>query len=336
MGKKKLAIFFFVFLEVLFNRCQSLGLQFENTFLELSKLKLFDLNGDLVSLDPVTNKFVLFLYFNPLRVRDKGIMAYAEVLNRKYKYHGLKILGICHGNESDCKEFHSKGNFSFSFISDKQSQLNHILDPSFCCGATLLIERSGLVKFRSSLLSNQENLRQLIEKEITGKIEYNLPLPLPLSIDEIKRRLFALSFLDIASGQVKNIKELITSDYTLMNFYFIFCPACKEARRNTTLKTINETIINYKIKANILLLFPSFYNEKDIKEMPINLDLPFPKLIYFGDFFSDEEKYITNPNKKIDPLIFLLNREMNVIFIESPGESESAIKDEILQLIQKR
>lgn len=323
-----LSIYFYNFF---FNGLQST----DNLFLNISNLRLVDLDGHLVSIDPVNDKYFLFLYFDSLRIRDKGILSYAEVLYRKYKHNGLKILGICSGGEAGCKEFHSKGGFSFPFIVNRENVLNQFLNPSYCCGVTLLIEKNGVIKFRSAVLINQENLRQLLEKEIEGKIDYNLALPV-LSIPDIKERLFPLSILDLKSQEIKNLKSLVTSDFVILNFYFVFCPACKEARRIITLKKIYDFISSYKINAEIWLLFPSIYNEKDIIEMSKYIDFPFKKLIYFGDFFSDEEKYITDPAKKPHPLILVLDSNLNVIFVESPGQDESLIQRNIFKSIKNK
>ncbi len=305
----------------------------ENAFLDISNLKLVDLDGHIVPMDKVNDKYILFLYFDSLRLRDKEILSYAEVLYRKYKHNGLKILGICSGNEAGCREFRSRAGFSFPFILDRENVLKHFLNVDYCCGATLLIEKNGVIKFRSPLLISQENLRQLLEKEIKGKIDYNLPPPL-ISVRDIKKRLFSLSFIDLETHEIKQIKNLVNFDFTIMNFYFNFCPGCKQARRNITLKTLKEATLNYKIKAEIFIIFPSFYTDKDIIEVTKYIDFPFPKLIYFGDFFSDNEKYVAEPSKKLDQLILVLDTNFNIVFMESPDQDELFIQNSILSLIK--
>lgn len=63
--------------------------------------------------------------------------------------------------------------------------------------------------------------------------------------------------------------------------------------------------------------------------------MPFDKYISFGEMFSDEEKYITDSSKKIEPLSVVLDRERNIIYAERFGLSEDSLFEEIMSLFFK-
>jgi hypothetical protein len=63
--------------------------------------------------------------------------------------------------------------------------------------------------------------------------------------------------------------------------------------------------------------------------------MPFEKFMA-GYLFSEEEKYITDPSQKNDPLTIILNKKRNVVFIEEAGIDEKSFHGELLQFISRR
>lgn len=77
------------------------------------------------------------------------------------------------------------------------------------------------------------------------------------------------------------------------------------------------------------------FDIEDVLEWEKIIPMPFEK--YFSDYlFSEEEKYITDPSQKNDPLTIILNKKRNVVFIEEAGIDEKSFFSELFQFISRR
>lgn len=300
-------------------------------------IEFFDINNELISFSNIKNKTLLILFFDPLNTYHKERLIYAQVLRNKYDSNRIEVIGVCSSNKDACRELFVTGRFSFRFAFDKGEGIQRAFGINECCGGTVLADRDKIIKFQSSLLLNSENLRQLVEKELTGRIVYDFPALKRISIQAIEQRLKNMAFLDLNSGKIRHMSSFSSadSDYIVLTFFSGFCPSCRSGMRIATLKRLENAYTLNRIEAKSILVFPRPFNERDISEWEKFVPMPFDKYISFEDIFSDEEKYITDMAKKVDPLTLVLDQGADIIYAERLGLSENDLHDEIMNLFPK-
>lgn len=193
-----------------------------------SRDRIFRYNN-LISFSNIKNKTLLILFFDPVNTFHKERLVYAQVLQNKYNSSGLEVIGVCNSHENACRELFEKGKFSFPFAFDKGGKIQRPFGVNECCGGTVLISRRKTIKFQSSLLLNNENLRQLVEREIKGSIAYDFPSLKTSSIPQIKQKLEKMTFIDFRSGKIRQINNLASADYVLLTFFQVYVQAVKAA-----------------------------------------------------------------------------------------------------------
>lgn len=302
---------------------------------KIPEIKFFDINNGLISFPSIKNKTLLILFFDPLNTFHKERLVYAQVIQCKYGSSEFEVIGICNNHENACRELFGTGKFSFPFAFDKGGKIQRAFGVNECCGGTVLISGGKTIKFQSSLLLNNENLRQLVEREIKGSIAYDFPSLKTSSIPQIKQKLEKMTFIDFRSGKIRQINNLASADYVLLTFFSGLCPSCKSGGRIGTLRKLETAFILNQIKAKLIIIFPQPFNERDINEWEKLVSMPFDKYISSEEMFSDEEKYITDSSKKIEPLSVVLDKERNIIYAERFGLSEDSLFEEIMSLFFK-
>jgi peroxiredoxin len=296
------------------------------------ELKFFDIKGKLIDLTKQEKKAVLILFFDPSNSYQKGVLVYAQVLHKKYKNRGLWILGIANKEKEKINTFYKKGYFTFPLIFDNNDIHNQF---NICndCAATILLDQENNIKFKTPrILISKENLRQIVEKEILGKISYDFK-PVEHSFFILNQKAENISLEDTKS---KNVMHFIDfrEKYLIATFFSSVCSSCASGRRINTLVNL-ENDLKKKLRKEdyrILLIFMNPFDINDIKEWEKSVFMPFGKYIS-EDIFSDEEKYITNDAKKRDPLTIILNEQRNVVFLEGLENEENIIMKNIKKTI---
>lgn len=279
---------------------------------------LLDLKGNLIETSKISNKSILYLFFDPTNTFQKGILVYAQVLSNRYKGRGLEIIGITDKDKERALNLLKRVGFTFPIIFDDNKEIYSFFLIKDCCGGTVLVGREKVIKFHVSSLLNQENLRQLVEKEVLGKINYDFEEPVRQKLFKINQKAPKIILREANSGNLKDIWSF-NEEYLIVSFFSSVCGMCKSGRRIETLKALDKKLKDKSAK--VILVFSEPFDREDINKWESQVKMPFEKYIS-EDIFTDEEKYITDDSLKTDPLTILLDRERKVIFIEKLGMDE--------------
>ncbi len=136
-----------------------------------------DINGNLFALSQERGKNILILFFNPLYMADKFKLIYAEVLFKRYKERGFKVVGISNSNRIITREFSKKCKLTFPIIADEEKKIHKLFKIEDCCGGFVFLNKEGKIEFYSKNLISEEEMRQLVEKNVLGKINYYFQKP---------------------------------------------------------------------------------------------------------------------------------------------------------------
>jgi peroxiredoxin len=290
--------------------------------------KAVDIYGNNVPLS--ANNKILLLFFDPSNVYDKMKLFYAAALDSKLKKYGLQIIGIAKGECPDPDNFVQQGSIQFPLVADKEYKIHERFGVTQCCGATLLIDETKKIKFFLPTLMEPDNLRQLLEKETRGKIDYHQ--------DRVKQEVFVINkkvpdILLTVPGTGEDVSfDSMHEDRLVVTFFSSLCGMCKTGKRIRTLIDMEQELTSLA-KADglkFVLVFMGPFNEEDIMEWEKIIPMPFDKYIT-GYLFSNEEKYISDPAKKNDPLTIILDKRRSVIFIEEVGIGETRFHNALLR-----
>ncbi len=291
---------------------------------------LLDLKGNLVDTSKLSNKKVLYIFFDPSNTFHKEVLVYAKVLSDKYKSKGLEIIGVTSRDPEKSLKLSEHGRFNFPLILDAKKELYNFFFAKECSGGTVLVGKDGLIKFHSSALLNSESLRQLVEKEVLGKINYEFKETEGQKLFQINLKAPKIVLREVNTGKIKDFWSF-GEEHLIVTFFSSVCGMCKSGRRIETLKELDRRLKEKGVNAKVILVFSEPFDREDIANWERQIKMPFEKYIS-EDIFTDEEKYITDDSLKTDPLTILLNTERKVVFVEELGMKDK----EILELIEER
>jgi len=295
---------------------------------EVIELKTVDIYGNSVSLSAGNTNLLLF--FNLSNTYDKMTLFYAAALDSKLKKHGLRIIGIAKGDSPGLDNFAQRSGILFPLVADKDYRIHEQFGVTQCCGATILTDKLKKKKFFLPKLLEAGNLRQLLEKETRGKIDYRQ--------DRVKQEVFVIhkQVPDIpltVPGTGENvIFDAMDGDHLVVTFFSSLCGMCKTGKRIRTLIDMEQELISSGKAGGLkfVLVFMGPFDAEDIMEWEEIIPMPFDKYVT-GYLFSDEEKYISGPAKKNDPLTIILDKKRSVIFIEEAGIDETRFQNALLR-----
>ncbi len=288
----------------------------------------YDLKNNSIDTRKFSGKSTLYIFFNPSNTYHKEILVYAQVLLNKYKRMGLEIIGVIEKDEEKALRLIEKSRFTFPVINDFKREIHNFFHIERCCGGVVLVGKGRMVKFISNSLLSPENIRQLVEKEVLGRINYEFKEPERRESFKINQLAPRILMRDIENGKVMDFWNF-EDEYLIVSFFSNLCSICKSGRRIETLKELDRRLREKGVKAKIILVFSEPYDKEDIENWEKQIKMPFDKYIS-EDIFTDEEKYITDTSLKVDPLTVVLNRERKVVFVEELLTKER----EILELIE--
>lgn len=289
---------------------------------------LLDLKENVVDTSKLSNKSILYLFFDPSNTFHKEVLVYAKVLSNKYKSLGLEIIGVTDKNKEKALKLLEHGKFNFPIIFDFKKELYNFFLAKECCGGVVLVGRDGLIKFHSSILLNQENIRQLVEKEVLGIINYEFKEPVGQKLFQIGIEAPKLSLREAHTGKIKDFWSF-EEEYLIVTFFSSVCGMCKSGRRIETLKELDRRLKEKRANAKIILVFSEPFDGEDIANWEKRIKMPFEKYIS-EDIFTDEEKYLTDSSLKTDPLTVVLDRGRVTVSLEEKGAEEKVILGNVI------
>ncbi|MHB8093327.1 MAG: redoxin domain-containing protein [Candidatus Aminicenantales bacterium] len=293
-----------------------------------------DVNGQIVRSDILRNCKTLFLFFRPSSMDHRVKISYAQVLFNKWKNVGLKVIAIAHESEIQTYHYVVRAGLSFPVIADPQAKLWGDFEMKECCGGILFSEPGGGVVFRSPQFLEIEDLRQLTEKMLFGRVSDNFMGATWSSPFLVGQKFPDLPVVEVLSGRIIETNEW-RSQFTVLTFVSTICPVCKSGKRIQLLSEINRNLIDGKGHAAIKLMFFQPAEPADIESLEKILPMPFDKYI-IEDFLSDDQKYITDESKKADPLTIIINTNREIVFVESIGMTEREISERVNEILSMR
>lgn len=295
--------------------------------------KAADIHGNKVQLSQKGKNLLLF--FSPSNTYDKMKLFYASALDFKFKGYGLQVIGIAKGDGTNLDEFIQKSGIRFPLVEDKDYELHEQFGVTHCCGATILTNETGKILFFTSSLLDSENLRQLIEKETRGTIDYRQE-KVKQDIFVMNKRIPDIRLTESATEQAVDFDD-IGGEPLVVTFFSSLCGMCKTGKRLNTLMDMERDLASAGKDRDIkfILVFTGPFDNGDILEWEKSIPMPFDKYIT-GYLFSEEEKYITAPDVKSDPLTLALDKQRVVTFVEETGIAEDDLSVQLLDLILRR
>ncbi len=290
---------------------------------------IFNKNVDL------KNGKALLLFFDPGNYFHKISLFYAQALSRKFESLGLTVVGIAKDKpiNPDVKNLIEKMQVRYPIIIDTGGIIHDSFDVKKCCGATVYLTKDG-IKHRFESLLEPEPLRQLVEKEMKGKIDYEL--------NEVEQHVFStgekcpsIELTYGSSGQLLHLPDLCDKNgrCTVVTFFSSLCGVCKSGKRIDLLNRLDREFIEIPKDAKISMVLMIPLIPQDIPELNKLYEIPFD-LFFSGYIFSEEEKYLTDSSIKKDPFSIVLDSACNIIFVEKTGMSDDELKQEIFSLKQ--
>lgn len=76
-------------------------------------------------------------------------------------------------------------------------------------------------------------------------------------------------------------------------------------------------------------------DEREIEFWQRKLIIPFD-IFFSEDLFTDEEKYITDPSLKLDPVTIVLNKTRKIVFLEDMNMNEKEILNSLMKILLRR
>lgn len=308
---KALSAFFLVFI---------LLPQFFQT--EPPDLKVNDVRNRPINIFETKNRLTLFLFGNDLKYPLRSVLSYCQVLLNLYQDRGLSIISVLCDDRQNIIDFIGRGRITYPVIMNCDRKITRALNFCTNCGGFLLLNDKGKVIFSNNGAFEKETIRQIIESEITGSVNF--------AFTPIENHFFRLneSASSIRLRDLVRLNSLPTGlfreKHLIITFFSSFCGFCRSGNR---IKTLEEFVRTHSIRDGNYKMILAFI--EPLENADISLLVKQKNSYFFlcssEDIFSDREKYLTNDLYKTDPLTIVLDEARRVVFIEKPGDSEENI-----------
>ena len=300
---------------------------------EVIDFKAVDIHGKKVQLSQKGKNLLLF--FSPSNTYDKMKLFYAAALDFKLKGYGLRVIGIAKGGSTSLDDFAQKSGIKFPLVADKDYKIHETFGVTHCCGATILIDKTKKIEFFMPRLMESRNLRQLMEKETRGTIDYHFSR-VKQDVFIVNKQIPGIPLTEAGTGEKAGFDSM-DGDQLVVTFFSSLCGMCKTGKRVRTLIDMEQELISSGNGKYIkfVLVFTGPFDEGDILEWEKRIPMPFEKYIT-GYLFSEEEKYVTDQDKKNDPLTLVLDKGQVITFVEDTGITEDDFSNQVLNLILRR
>jgi len=271
----------------------------------IPEISFYNTNGKIIPF-----KKFNFLYFTSLQSsKDIRIAKFLNILYQKYSNSGLQIIGILDLDKYSTQKFIEEERLSFPFINYKNNpsinkifgQLSHTI---------ILLDDSNTIRFITSFFT-QNDIRQLVEKFIEGRISYP-----PLNKLEYLKEGDVYPTFRVKNLKNGNLGYFPRNNNTLAIVLTGRCPDCILEKFRTFIPLI-EKLLPYSNEEDkeIVLIFSSKFLEKDIRKMYRNVNLEI--LLANGSIPGIEDPYNSIYYFNTDIVIIDLNRENIISYINS-------------------
>jgi hypothetical protein len=126
-------------------------------------------------------------------------------------------------------------------------------------------------------------------------------------------------------------------DFLAVTFFSSLCGVCKTGKRIRSLIEVEKALTSpgKSKKFKFVLVFMGPFDTEDVLEWEKRIPMPFEK--YFADYlFSEEEKYITDPEMKSDPMTIVIDKKRMIVFLQEAGMTEEHFSAKLLNFVSRR
>lgn len=116
---------------------------------------------------------LLLYFFRPSHFDHLKTVKYGQVLEKRHMERGLRVFVVSDASPNEMAALLKKEAFSLSFLYDKDSLLRMLLRVPESYEHTFLISPTGRVIFSVEGAPQEDLIRQIVEKYVVGKIQYN-------------------------------------------------------------------------------------------------------------------------------------------------------------------
>ncbi len=285
-----------------------------------SKVGLFsvkDLNGKTIDLSDHGYAYKLLVFFNPLQAENSRLKYY-DVLSRRYSSRGLLVIGISGGTEEQTREFLNSSRIKFPVLVDSDLSIHRNLrvGPHHEHGATIMIDRDGIVRFSDLRILREDHIRQLVEKYLLGSVDYSTFRP-NLDIFKPNAALPDFRLLDVETGQEVRMGPSVAENLTLVVFS-AHCSSCDLDRYLDRLKQLSDAYTG----DNLVAIFGSNFSPGELRYYRKSKAISAKVYISLDKMPGLEDEYITRYDLNIFPIVVKTNRLGKVTSVEfNPAEA---------------
>ncbi len=279
-----------------------------------SKVGLFsvkDLNGKTIDLSDHGYAYKLLVFFNPLQAENSRLKYY-DVLSRRYSSRGLLVIGISGGTEEQTREFLNSSRIKFPVLVDSDLSIHRNLrvGPDHEHGATIMIDRDGIVRFSDLRILREDHIRQIVERHLLGFVDYSLFKP-STDIFRINDRLPDLRVLDVETGQQVKLNHSMAKDTALI----IFTAQCSSCELDQYINRLNKIGEDYMGKKAVGI-FGSNFSLRELQYYLKSKGIR-PKVYMLLEKVSGlEDDYATRYDLSAFPVVVLTNESGEVISVK--------------------
>ena len=189
-----------------------------------------DINGNLFVLSEEKGKSLFILFFDPLYISDKFKLAYAEVLFKRYKNNGFKVIGVSNKDKITTRKFSMKCELSFPVIADEDKKIHKLFKIDNCCGGFVLLNKGGKIEFYSKSLISEEEMRQLVEKSILGKINYIFEKPSEQTIFIKGKEVPDLILYNVRKNKKISLRDFSRENNIVLTIFHLFVACARPGK----------------------------------------------------------------------------------------------------------
>ncbi|MEW6457204.1 MAG: hypothetical protein AB1410_10895 [Acidobacteriota bacterium] len=247
---------------------------------------------------------------------DYSLIRYINALfTKKFKDLGLNIILFSKSERNIAETFRRKFNILFPILSikDNSNILKELSKLRESQRWILIIDPNLKVEFISDFIKD-EDIRQLLEKYILGKISY---------IDVIKEEKLKvgdsfppIEVINLESGE----KKVITKDFTSSpHLWIIFTSNCISCALESHLLMWSLIEKNLEKKSNLSmgLIFSPYFNKEEIIFRVKKLNIQTPIFLAESELYNIEDTYYKRPYGQDDVIVIRTDLKNFITYSES-------------------
>lgn len=200
------------------------------------------LSGTSATGKPIDSEFLrgkwgVVFYFKDHPMVD--FLSYCDVLNRKYHSLGLQPLGITRRKTEELKQFLNRRAISYPILLDPGDRLRDLLHLEHHSYGFFFVNPDGVIEFSLHRLMTSNDLRQLVEWHLVGRINYEIEKEWHLGIRP-GDALPPYKIIDVKTGAALTLHDLDLTGSVII-FFTANCSTCQMSNYLEELKAMETS-----------------------------------------------------------------------------------------------